>query len=94
MIIGNGNAFGDMLLNSKGTCPGCHRELTFGEAGRLARDHGITDNVVACPGCGHVFEVNLVPGRMTLTRDVTASYPRIKAEKKGGLLGKLFGRKA
>ena len=32
MIIGNGNSFRDMLMNSPGTCPNCNASLTFGEA--------------------------------------------------------------
>ncbi len=90
MFIGNGNNFRDMLMNSPGTCPSCGKSLTFGKAAELAKSYGIQENVVMCTACHRVFAVNLVPGRMTLTSDVTSNYPRIKPKKPGGLFGKLF----
>jgi len=45
-----------------------------------------------CKKYNRVFEVNLVPGRMSLTNGVTAKYPQIKPKKPGGLFGKLFGK--
>ena len=92
MFIGNGNSFRDMLMKTPGTCPKCNASLTFGEAAQLAKSHSIQDNVVMCDKCNRVFEVNLAPGQMTLTNDVTAKYPQIKPKKSGGLFGKLFGR--
>lgn len=92
MFIGNGDDFGEMLLKSPGTCPNCSANLTFGEAAQLAKSHNIRENVVMCKGCNRVFEVNLVPRRMTLTNDVTAKYPQIKPGKPGGLFGRLFGK--
>ena len=91
MVIGSGNAFRDMLMNMKGVCPNCKKEMTFGEAGKLGREHGITDNVVMCPQCNRVFEVQLGGGGMTLTRDVTSRYPQVKPAKRG-LFAKLFGK--
>ena len=78
-VIGNGDQLAEMLMQTKGVCPNCKTELTFEDAHNLARSHGIEDNVVMCKGCSHVFEINLVPGRMTLTEDVTARYPQIQA---------------
>ena len=92
MMFGSGDSFGEMLMSSKGVCSNCKKELTFGDAAQLARKHGISDNVVMCKGCNHVFEVNLVPARMTLTQDVTSRYPQIKSGKQGGLFSKLFGK--
>lgn len=92
MIIGNGNSFRDMLMSSPGTCPNCNTSLTFGKAAQLAKSHNIQDNVVMCDKCNRVFEVNLVPGRMILTDDVTAKYPQVKPKKPGRLFGKLFGK--
>ena len=92
MIIGNGNSFRDMLMNSPGTCPKCNASLTFGKAAQLAKSKGIQDNVVMCDKCNRVFTVNLVPGRMTLANDVTEKYPQIKPKKSGGLFDKLFGK--
>lgn len=91
MIIGNGNAFGEMLMKSKGACPHCGAELTFGTAAQLARSKDINDNVVMCGKCHRVFEIILVPGKMTLTNEVTANYPQIKPKSNGsGLFSKLF----
>ena len=45
-----------------------------------------------CGKCQRVFEVNLAPGRMALTNDVTAKHPQVKPKKPGGLFGKLFGK--
>ena len=56
------------------------------------KSHGIQNNVVMCSKCNRVFEVNLAPGRMALTSDVTAKYPQAKPKKPGGLFGKLFGK--
>ena len=92
MIIGNGSSFRDMLMKSPGTCPHCGADLSFGDAAQLAKSHGIRDNVVMCGKCSRVFEVNLIPGRMTLTNDVTEKSPQIKPKKPGGLFGRLFGR--
>ena len=92
MFVGNGNAFGNMLMQSKGECPNCKASLTFGESAKLARSHGISDNVVMCHQCNHVYEITMVPGRMTLTKDVTARYPQIKPKTAGGggFFSKLF----
>ena len=90
MIIQNGNNFRDMLMNSPGACPSCNAQLAFGKAAQLAKTFNIQDNVVMCNQCHRVFEVNLVPGRMTLTNDVTAKYPQVKLRKPGGLFGGLF----
>ena len=92
MMFGNGDAFGEMLIRSKGICLNCRQELTFEDATHLARKHGIRENVVMCKGCHHIFEVNIVPGRMTLTQDVTTRYPQITPGKQGGLFSKLFGK--
>lgn len=92
MFIGNGNDLRDMLMNAPGECPNCKAALKFGDAAQLAKSHGIHDNVVMCKSCSRVFEVQLVPGQMTLTRDVTANYPQIKPKKPGGLFKKLFGK--
>lgn len=92
MFIGNGMDIFAMLQESKGKCPKCGRQLTFKSAAGLAKSHDIQENVVMCDGCNHVFEVNLVPGRMTLTNDVTAKYPQIKPQGSGGLFRKLFGK--
>lgn len=81
MILGSGNAFGRMLMNAKGTCPNCNTELTFEMAAQFAKSHGIDNNVVMCTKCSKVYETYMVPGKMTLTNDVTSKYPQIKSKK-------------
>lgn len=91
MFIGNGMDIFGMLQESKGVCPKCGRTLTFKTAADLAKSHGISENVVMCDGCNRVFEIELVPGRMTLKNDVTSNYPQLKPARKG-LFSKLFGK--
>lgn len=79
MFVGNPKDIMDKLMNSPGICPECGQALTFSSAAQLAKSHGIQDNVVMCQKCNHAFEVNLVPGCMTLMQDVTAKYPQITA---------------
>lgn len=88
-MFGNGDSFGKMLMNSKGTCPSCNTELTFEKSAQLAKSHGIDDNVVMCKKCSKVYEIHMVPGKMTLTNDVTSKYPQIKSKK--GFFSKIFG---
>ena len=90
MFVGNGMDIFAMLQEAKGKCPKCGKDLTFKTAAGLAKENNISENVVMCGGCNRVFEINLVPGRMTLTNDVTAKYPQVKAGKGGGLFSKLF----
>ena len=80
MRIIDGNDFMDMLLNSKSNCLSCNEEMTFESSSQLAKSHGIKDNVVMCKNCHHIFEVNLIPGRMTLAKDVTEKYPQINTK--------------
>lgn len=93
MFIGNGDDFGNMLMNSKGTCPSCGENMTFGKSAQLAKSHGISEQVVMCPKCNRIFEIHLVPGKMSLTNDVTAKYPNVKSKnEKGGFFSRLFGK--
>ncbi len=94
MFVGNGMDIFAMLQEAKGKCPKCGKELTFKSAANLAKSHDISENVVMCDSCNRVFEVNLVPGRMTLTNDVTSKYPQVKPGKSGGLFSKLFKKQA
>ena len=90
MFVGNGMDIFAMLQMAKGNCPKCGKELTFRDAANLAKSYDISENVVMCDSCVRVFEVNLVPGRMTLTKDVTSQYPQVKPAKSGGFFSKLF----
>jgi len=76
--MGIGFDFGDVLANKlmkqKAYCLKCNEEITFEDGASYAKDKGINDNVVMCKKCNSVFEVHIVPGRMTLTSDVTMKY--------------------
>lgn len=74
--IGFGDDIAKMLLNQKAACLKCNNIISFEEGGMYAKEKGIKDNVIMCNKCNSVFEVNLVPGRMTLTRDVTNKYKK------------------
>ncbi|MDR2680606.1 MAG: hypothetical protein LBC47_07345 [Tannerella sp.] len=52
----------------------CGNPIVFEKGVRLARENGIGDNVVMCGKCRSVWAVHLVPGRMTLTENVTGNY--------------------
>ena len=72
----DGDSFGQMLLNQKASCTKCGTAIAFEEGANLAKAKGIDDNVVMCVKCQSVFTVELVPGRMTLTKDVTGQYKK------------------
>jgi len=72
--IFDGNSFGEMLIKQEAPCMKCGKPIQFEKGCNLARKKGITANVVVCSKCNSVFEVMLVPGKMTLTSDVTEKY--------------------
>jgi len=72
----DGNTLAEMLIRQSAACLNCGRSITFEEGADCARNSGITDNVVKCPHCGHIFITMIVPGRMSFTEDVTAKYAR------------------
>ena len=86
-MIMNGDALGEMLMNQQANCTVCGTAIKFESGVGLARKFGITDNVVMCPKCKSVFTVHIVPGRMTLTEDVSSKYEeniqRAKQESSG-----------
>ena len=82
MYVGSGDAIINMLMGAKANCLNCGKEMVFKEAGTRAKDLGITDNVLMCGHCGHLFTCTLVPGKLTLNSDVTSQYPQAKAAAK------------
>jgi hypothetical protein len=72
--IYDGDALGDMLLRQSARCLKCNYTIRFESGVNLAKSKGINDNVVMCDHCMSVFTVYLVPGQMTLTKDVTGNY--------------------
>lgn len=70
----HGNVLGEMLIRQSADCLNCGKRFSFEDGANCARKSDIKDNVVECPHCGHVFTMLIVPGRMTLTEDVTAKY--------------------
>ena len=70
----DGDSLAKMLMNVQASCTTCGTKITFESGANLAKKYGVTDNVVMCPQCKSVFTVQLVPGRMTLTENVTEKY--------------------
>lgn len=71
----DGNELAKRLQKAKGKCPNCGKTLIFARAAAKARAHNITDHVVACSRCGHVYAPTLLPpDQMLLETDVTATH--------------------
>ena len=81
MFIGNGDDLAKMLLSQQANCIKCGQPIVFERGCNLAKECGIEENVVMCGQCYSVFTVHLVPGRMTLQRDVTGTYKDLTAKK-------------
>lgn len=79
MDIGNRHAFTDRMFNAKGKCRNCKSRMIFSDAQRLARESRISDNVIVCRACRHVYTYMLIAGDLTLDMDVTERYPGIQA---------------
>lgn len=110
MDFGNGHAFTDRMFNAKGKCRNCKSRMIFSDAQRFARESGLSDNVVVCRACRHVFTYMLIAGSLTLDVDVTEKYPGIQtndpgrdaanaapnqaSRKKWGFLQRIFGQPA
>ncbi len=103
MDFGNGHAFTDRMFNAKGKCRNCKSRMIFSDAQRFARESGLSDNVVICRACRHVFTYMLIAGTLTLDVDVTEKYPGIQTNdpprdsagavpKKRGILKRIFGQ--
>lgn len=55
-------------------CRGCGASIEFQQGGSLAMERGIDAKVVMCENCNSIYEVEMGPGRMQLTTDVTSRY--------------------
>ena len=62
------------LMDREAACLKCGTTIRFEEGGMLAMDRGIRDQVVMCPSCHSIFEVELNLRELRLTADVTARY--------------------
>ena len=74
LFVGDGDGLANMLLNQQASCTKCGAAIKFESGANLAKEYGINDNVVMCSKCKSVFTVQLVPGRMTLTQNVSDRY--------------------
>ena len=65
------------LQATASACPKCGAQISVevGQRGAMAR-HIERSDVVVCPRCARVYTTHLVPGRMRLLEDVTATYPK------------------
>ena len=75
MDYGSGQAVSNKMFGTKARCPNCRSRLTYKGGETLAQECGITDHVLVCGSCYHVFTFFLVPGILTLDTDVTERYP-------------------
>lgn len=62
------------LMDRQAACLNCGTTIRFEEGGMLAMDRGIRDQVVMCPSCHSIFEVELNLRELRLTADVTSRY--------------------
>lgn len=82
-MIGFGNDFMEKMIQNKATCRKCQKAFSFEQGGNHSRELGITDQVVTCPNCNTVYEINLTPSSLTLLADVSSRYASmLKAVKK------------
>lgn len=75
MVFVEGSDFIERLMSVRAACPNCGSPVQFKEGVELAwQTTGSHDQVVMCKKCGSIYEVNVGPGRMQLTADVTGRY--------------------
>jgi len=56
------------------TCAICSHDFSFEEGEHLTTDRGIQEQVVLCPRCESIFEVDVTPQGITLGANVTLKY--------------------
>ena len=71
-----GNDLGEMLMQMRASCLKCGRVMTFQDGATLAKNNGISDQVVMCGKCSSVYTISINPGGMTLLADVTDKYKK------------------
>jgi hypothetical protein len=75
LLVGGGDDLMARLVSQRASCPGCGASVEFEQGVKLAWDTiGTQDQVVMCKECKSIYEVEIAPGRMRLTSDVTARY--------------------
>ena len=84
MYFGSGHALSEKMFGAKTVCRNCKKRIHFSDAERLARESGITDNVIMCAGCRHVYTYMLIPGNLALDMDVTERYSGIRTREPDG----------
>lgn len=64
------DAISDKLMKVQGSCPNCGTILTFRESAQLAKQNGITEDVVMCYKCHKVYTVNLTFEKMSFVEEL------------------------
>lgn len=57
-------------------CRSRKKAFTFQDGGLQARSAGIKDQVIMCPKCHKIYEVEVTPAGVILRNDVTSRYKR------------------
>ena len=76
-MISFGNDFMEKMIQNKATCRNCQKAFSFEQGGNHSKKIGINDQVVTCPNCNTVYEINLTPTSLTLLADVSSRYAGI-----------------
>ena len=59
------------LMKVQSKCPNCGATLTFEDAARLGKNHGVSENAIMCYNCKKVFNVNILPDKMEILDELT-----------------------
>ena len=78
MYFGSGHALQEKMFSAKTVCRNCKKRIHFSDAQRLAQESGISDNVIMCAACRHVYTYMLIPGNLALDMDVTDRYSGVR----------------
>jgi hypothetical protein len=67
----------DRIQKASSGCPMCGKVFGFTEGHKTAREAGIEHNVLMCPGCQSVFEIQMGYGGFRFTKNITAEYAAV-----------------
>ena len=74
MFGGNLEKMLESTVKATGSCRKCGTPISFEEGTGGAMDLGIRDQVVMCPKCSAIYDVNVTPRGVELRSDVTDRY--------------------
>ena len=74
MVDGDLDKMLESTMKTTGSCRKCGTPISFEEGTGGAMDLGIRDQVVMCPKCSAIYDVNVTPRGVELRSDVTDRY--------------------